>query len=86
MCVKKTLLSSNYQMGFYKHIKDILYVAKFVKNMLSISQLIEQVFNVEFETNQFWLKCFNSNKVVVEAIQAPVIQVDWSHSHIDCRL
>jgi len=31
MCVKKTLLSSNYQMGFSKHIGDILYVAKFVK-------------------------------------------------------
>lgn len=37
--------------------------------MLLISQLIEQVFNVEFETNQFWLKSYNSNKVVVEAIQ-----------------
>jgi hypothetical protein len=24
---------------------------------------------VEFETNQFWLKSYNSNKVVVEAIQ-----------------
>jgi hypothetical protein len=68
MCVKKTSLSSNYQMGFSKHIGDILYVAKFVKNMLSISQLIEQIFNVEFETNQLWLKSSNSNKVVVEAI------------------
>jgi hypothetical protein len=48
---EKTLLFSNYQMGFFKHIGDILYVANFVKNMLSISQLIEQVFNVEFETN-----------------------------------
>jgi len=38
-------------MGFSKHIRDISYVAKFVKNMLSISQLIEQIFNVEFETN-----------------------------------
>jgi hypothetical protein len=36
--------------------------------MLSISQLIEQVFNVEFETNQLWFKSSNSNKVVVEAI------------------
>jgi len=37
MCVKKTLLSSNYQMGFSKHIGDILYVAKFVKNVINKS-------------------------------------------------
>jgi hypothetical protein len=68
MCVKKTLLSSNYQTWVSKHIEDILYVAKFVKNKVSISQLIEQVFNVEFENNQLWLKSSNSIKVVVEAI------------------
>jgi hypothetical protein len=32
---------------------------------------------VEFETNQFWLKSSNSNKMVVEAIQEGGVIQNW---------
>jgi hypothetical protein len=45
--------------GISKCIGDVLYVPKLAKNLLSIIQLIEQGFKVEFETTKCWLKSYD---------------------------
>jgi len=52
-----------------KCIGKILYVSNLAKKMLSINQLIEQGFKVEFEAIKCWLKFYDSNKVIVEVIK-----------------
>jgi hypothetical protein len=39
------------------------------KNLLSISQYIEQGNKVEFEAPKCWLESFDSNKLIVEVVQ-----------------
>jgi hypothetical protein len=52
-----------------KCIRDVLYVPKLAKNFQSINQLTKKGFKVELEATKCWLKFFNSNKVIVKAIQ-----------------
>jgi len=54
--------------GISKCIGDVLYVPKWAKNLLSISQLIKLGFKVEFKGTKCWLKSFDSNKVIAKAI------------------
>jgi hypothetical protein len=65
----KTLSSSTCQMGFPSCIGDVLYVPKLAKNLLSIKQLIEKNFKVEFKTAKYLLMFFYSNKVIIEVVQ-----------------
>ncbi len=39
------------------------------KKFVTSQSLTKQYFKVEFEATKCWLKSFNSNKVIVEAIQ-----------------
>ncbi len=52
-----------------KCIGDVLYVPKLAKNCELINQLTKRGFKVDFEATKCWLKSFNSNKVIVKAIQ-----------------
>ncbi len=44
-----------------KCIGNVLYVPKLAKTLLSITELIEQGFKVEFETTKCWLKSYDLN-------------------------
>ena len=35
--------------GIKREVKNVLYIPKLTKNLLSVSQLIEQTYKVEFE-------------------------------------
>jgi hypothetical protein len=59
---KKDLIVFNLPNGISKCIGNVSYVPKLAKNMLSVSQLIEQGFKVEFDATKCLLKSFDSNK------------------------
>jgi hypothetical protein len=48
----KDIIVFNLPNGIFKCIGDVLYVSKLAKNLLSINQLKEQGFKVEFETTK----------------------------------
>jgi hypothetical protein len=56
---RKDIIVFNLPNGISKCIGDVLYVPKLVKNMLLVSQLIEQGFKVEFEATKCLLKSFD---------------------------
>jgi hypothetical protein len=57
----KDIIVFNLLNGISKCIGDALYVTKLAKNLLSINQLIEQSFKVEFEATKCWLKSYDLN-------------------------
>jgi len=65
----KNIIFFNLLNGISKRIGDVLYVPKLAKNLLSINQLIEKSFKVEFEATKYWLTFFDSNKVITEVVQ-----------------
>jgi len=66
---EKNIIIFNLLNGISKRIGDVLYVPKLAKNLLSINQLIEKSFKVEFEATKYWLTFFDSNKVITEVVQ-----------------
>jgi hypothetical protein len=68
VCEKDTIVF-NLPNRISKCIGDVLYVPKLAKNCQSINQLTKKGFKVEFENTKCWLKSFNSNKVIIKAIQ-----------------
>jgi hypothetical protein len=64
----KNIIIFNLPNGISEHIGDVLYVPKLAKNLLSINQLIEQSFKVEFQATKYWLTFFDSNKVIIEVV------------------
>jgi hypothetical protein len=67
VCGKNTIVF-NLPNGISKHIGNVLYIPKLTNNLLSINQLIEQDFMMEFETTKCWLKSFDLNKLIVEVV------------------
>jgi hypothetical protein len=62
ICGKGTIIF-NLPNGISKCIGNVLYVLKLTKQLLLISQLIEQIFKVKFEMTKCWLKFpINLNK------------------------
>jgi hypothetical protein len=49
---RKYIILFNLPNGIFKCIGDVLYVSELAKNLLSISQLKEQGFKVEFKTTK----------------------------------
>ncbi len=47
----------------------MLYVLKLAKQLLLISQLIEQFFKVKFEGTKCWLKSFDLNKMIAKVFK-----------------
>ncbi len=54
ICGKGTIVF-NLPNRIFKCIRDVLYVLKLAKQLLLISQLIEQIFKVKFEGTKCWL-------------------------------